>query len=117
RLSEMLAKGLDVQYGKAVERIESPKDGGWSLMGEWFDAVVLTVPLPVAEELLATANLTRPLRSARYRSCLSVMLGYEESFEAPYHALIEPEQQHPLTWLSIESLKCPGHAPEGCTAM
>lgn len=117
QLFELMAKGLDVRLESPVERIESPKDGGWSLNDEWFDALVLTTPLPISEELLATANITRPLRSARYRACLSVMLGYEEDFEAPYHALIEPEQQHPLTWLSIESLKCAGHAPKGCTSM
>jgi len=35
----------------------------------------------------------------------------------PYHALIEPEQRHPLTWLSIESAKCDDRAPAGGSAL
>jgi hypothetical protein len=45
------------------------------------------------------------------------MLGFEAPNPASdYHALLDPEQSHPLTWLSLESVKSPGRAPEGCSA-
>jgi predicted NAD/FAD-dependent oxidoreductase len=52
----------------------------------------------------------------RYRSCLSVLLGYEHEFQAPYHALIDPEQRNPVIWISVESLKSPKRAPTGHSA-
>lgn len=117
-LAKGLAKGLDVRLESRVETIERPPDGGWCLEGECFDYVILTPPAPQASALLETAREPRPIASAVYRQTISVMLGFEEPFDAPWHALIDPEQDEPLTWLSVETLKTSrGRAPEGCTAI
>jgi predicted NAD/FAD-dependent oxidoreductase len=55
--------------------------------------------------------------AATYRPCLSVLLGYAAPFSGNFFAVIDPEQRHPLTWLSVESAKCAGRAPEGHSAM
>lgn len=114
---QSLADGLDVRLNQMVERIEAPMDGGYALQGEMFDAAVLAVPVPTAQALLGTARDNRRFAGARYRPCLSVLLGYQAPFEAPYHALVDTEQSRPLTWLSVETLKCDDRAPDGCTAL
>jgi len=46
------------------------------------------------------------------------MLGFAKSLpEVHYSALLDPEQRHPLMWLSLESVKSPNRAPNGHTAM
>jgi len=116
-LPERLAEGLDVRLDTQIERIDRT-DSAYSIENETFDRVVLTPPAPQTTALLWTLSETRPLHNARYRCCLSLMLGFQiPPPDVPYHALLDPEQRHPLTWLSIESLKSPGRAPEGCCAM
>lgn len=62
--------------------------------------------------------MSRPVANVRYRPCISLGLGFDAALpKKPYHALLEPEQAHPLTWLSIESQKSPGRAPHGSTAL
>jgi renalase len=116
-LPNSLATGLDVRLDQKVERIEAPMDGGYALQGEMFEAAVVAIPVPAAQALLATARDSRRFAGARYRPCLSVLLGYQAPLETPYHALIDTEQSRPLTWLSVETMKCEGRAPEGCTAL
>jgi renalase len=113
----MLADGLDVRLGAEVRELSQTKSG-YLCQGEEFDYVVLAIPTPEALPLLAQLGELRPLKNVMYRSCLSVLLGFERELpEHGYFALLDPEQRHPLTWLSIESSKCRGRAPSGCTAM
>lgn len=114
-LPKMLAKDLDVRYGIRVN--ELAKNGeGYLVNGESFDAVILSAPLPENEGLLEMVGDAWRIGGVRYRSCLSVLLGYEVPFEAPYHALIDPEQRNPVIWVSAESVKSPNRAPEGHSA-
>lgn len=116
-LPALLAANYDMRLGQAVDCIELV-DNGCEVQGERFDAVIVATTLPEAIPLLHRAGVHRQLTTTRFRSCLAVLLGYDkETDDLPYHALIEPEQRHPLTWLSVESMKCPGRAPAGCSAM
>ena len=74
------------------------------------------MPVPIVERLLAKSKETRRFSNVRFRSCISVLLGYDTEFDSPYHALVGPDQSVPLAWISFESLKCPGHAPDGHSA-
>ena len=115
-LPTLLVDGQELRLGVTVECVET--DGGGYLIGdERFDAVILTPPVPQTAALLWGLGESRPLAPATYRACISVNLGFHEPPpEVPYHALIDFERRHPLTWLSLESLKSPGRAPEGGTA-
>jgi len=116
-LPKLLAEGVDVATNRHVAAIGREKDI-YLVDGTAFDAIVLTPPLPQTESLLDTLTASRPFSNARYRPCLSVLLGYDVEWLDPrYHAVIDPEQRHPLTWLSLESVKSPDRAPEGHTAM
>lgn len=117
-LCELIAESLDVRLSSPVKEFEKHSDGRFRVLGEEFDALILTAAGPETLELLTSVGEFRPLQSAAYRSCLSVGLGFEAALrDLPYHALVEPNQRHPLTWLSVESQKSPGRAPEGCTAL
>jgi predicted NAD/FAD-dependent oxidoreductase len=116
RFAELLADGTDVRLGTTVSSIEKA-DHQYTVLGERFDALVVATPTPTSENLIATIGDQRKAYNTRYRSCLSVLLGYERDFQAPYHAVVAEESAHPLHWLSIENLKVPGRAPEGCTAL
>ncbi len=113
----LMATGLDVRLNHKVECFDETSSGAYTLDGDEFDALVLTAPVPEVERLLARSREGRRFTNARFRSCLSVLLGFDSPFEARYHALVGPDQAHPLSWLSIESIKCPGRAPVGHTAM
>lgn len=117
RLGELLCQGVDVRSESLVARFHRT-NGSFELNGDVFEALILTAPAPATAQLLEASDERRPIAQASYRACLSVLLGYE--LPAPshtYHALIDPDQRHPLTWLSLESVKCPDRAPEGCTAL
>lgn len=112
-----LAAGLDVKYLVTVEEVES-REGKYFIGEEGFDRLVLATTIPQANRLLTLLGETRPISSVSYRACISVQLGFEiPNPDIPFHALIEPEQVHPLTWLSFESIKSPGRAPDGCCAL
>lgn len=117
RLAQLLADGLDIRLGVqdlGLERASS----GYRVANESFDSVFIACPTPVASELLAQIGEARALQNARYRPCLSVALGFAAALpKETYHAVIDPEQRSPLTWLSLESVKCAGRAPAGHTAM
>lgn len=117
RLPQLLANGLDVRLDTNVEELLLA-EGHYRVNGEEFDAVILTLPLPTVAPLLWGINESRQISGVQYRPCLSVGLGYESvaSPETPYHALLNPGQSHPLTWLSIETHKNKGRAPEGGSA-
>ena len=116
-LPEMLASTLDIRYGSPVETIaRSGQD--FIVNDEAVGALILTPPIPISSMILLSLRESRPTANASFRSCLSVLLGFEiELPETNYHALLDVEQRHPLTWLSLESVKSPGRAPEGCSAL
>jgi renalase len=114
--AKLLAEDLIVHREVTIESIEKVGEG-YRMNGEAFEAVVLTPPIPQSGLLLWGLQEDRPLANASYRSCLSVLLGYSEPIpELPYWALLDLEQRHPLNWLSLESGKCPGRAPDGHSA-
>jgi predicted NAD/FAD-dependent oxidoreductase len=116
-LPERLASGLEIRYMTLVEALEKSA-GGYKIAGEEFDAAVLAVPAPEAMPLLESVGNNRPFGNAVYRPCLTLMLGYAlPPPDVKYHALLDPDSGHPLVWLSIESLKSPGRAPDGKTAL
>lgn len=116
-LAQRLAENLDVRLNAPIDSIE--RHGTcFRLAGEGFDGVILAMPTEDAKPILASLGESRPFTNTSYRSCLSVLLGY--GFPPPdvgYHALVDPEGGHPLGWLSLESLKCPGRAPDGKLAV
>jgi renalase len=117
RFARLLAEGIDVRMSTQVENLEKTNNG-YRVLGEEFEALILTPPVPQTAALLWTLGESRPFANVRYRPCLSVMLGFANALpELTYHALLDPEQRHPLMWLSLESEKCEGRAPEGHTAM
>ncbi|HEY3779786.1 MAG TPA: FAD-dependent oxidoreductase [Fimbriimonadaceae bacterium] len=117
KLPEMLAKGLEVRTRHVVKGIERAHDH-FRIGQEGFDAVILCAPLPDTAAMLNDMGEPRALGHVFYRSCLSVLLGYDKEIpDINYHAIIDVEQRHPLTWLSIESVKSPGRAPDMQTAM
>lgn len=116
-LAKLLAEGLDVRSNTTVDHLGG-QIGSFEVEGETYDRVILTPPIPQASLLLWSLGESRPVANARYRSCLSIMLGFDKPLpDVPYHALIDVEQRHPLTWVSLESAKSPGRAPEGQCAM
>lgn len=114
-LAKLMAHGLEIRLGAKVEKLERESDG-WKVDAESYDRVILATPTPQAEALLETAGEKRALNGARYRPCLSVLLGYAQPIVTPYHALVDPEQQSQVIWISVESEKSPGRAPEGHSA-
>lgn len=117
-LPRQLAEGLQIRFESQVDEIEKLKDHRYSICGEVFDALVLTPPIPQVSAILWSLGETRPVSNSNYRPCLSVMLGFDRALPPQhYHALLDTEQTHPLTWLSLETEKCPGRAPDGHTAM
>lgn len=118
-LGKLLGKDLDVRLNTHITRIERPSDGGYAIEGGAFEAVIVAIPLPQAESLLEGSGIKCRLGNSRYRSCLSVLLGFDRPLDKPYHALIDPDQSEPLTWLSLETVKVPGdfRAPEGHSAV
>lgn len=126
QLGKLLGAELDIRFEHTVERFEKHHPGYRihfatpSGLGDTnlFDGIVISIPAPQAHAILSASGESRSIEFVHYRSCLSVLMGFSELLETPpYHALIEPEQTHPLTWLSIESVKSPDRAPVGHTAM
>jgi predicted NAD/FAD-dependent oxidoreductase len=116
-LATLLAQGLTLETGRRVDLIETPADGGYTVLGKTFEGLVLAVTTTEAQRLLTTINEVRSANNTRYRRCLSVLFGFERPFTAPYHAIVAEESVHPMHWLSVENLKVPGRAPQGCTAL
>ena len=112
-----LATSLKIETQHGVEEITMNPES--IVIGEEvFDHLVLALPIPLAAQLLWTIGENRPLSNVTYRSCISILLGFDaDKNDLPYHALVETEQVHPMSWLSIESEKSPRRAPEGKTAM
>lgn len=116
-LPKLLASGLDVRLNQQVQSLEIATDG-IKMHGLKFDAVILAMPMPQAEMLLHSTGEHRRMDGVRFRSCLSVLLGFAEDIpESPFFSLLDVEQACPLTWLTIENRKVPERAPAGHTAV
>lgn len=112
-LGKRLAEGLDVQRETRIESL-ARRDLGFEVNGALFDGVIVAIPLPQAQDLLAEVYPGRGWPSVRYRKCLSVLLGFDHRVEVPYHGLVDPQQDEPIAWISFEHEKVPsGRAPEG----
>lgn len=112
-----LADCLELRLETTVERIDR-EGSAYRVLDERYDAVVLTPPAPQTAALLYRLGEDRPLANCRYRPCVSVGLGFAAELpETPYSALLDDEPTHPLTWISLESVKAPGRAPEGGSAI
>lgn len=116
-LARLLSEGTTVETGRRVESVATPKDGGYSVFDRTFEALVLALPTDEAARIAATAGEQRTANNTRYRSCISVLFGFEKETKTPYHAIVAEESVHPMHWMSIENLKVPGRAPAGCTAL
>jgi renalase len=116
-LPKLVGEGLDVRLDVQIE--ELTRSGQcFVVLDEALDALILTAPIPQTSVLLWSLRESRPVANAKYRSCLSVMLGFRvPTPQVSYHALLDVEQRHPLTWLCLESIKSPNRAPEGCCAI
>lgn len=115
KLARLLAENLDIQRECLITEIG--QDGHLNIQGEDFDWVILTAPVTQSQSLLTNARDQRDLGQIGYRSCLSVLLGYKVPDPVvQYHALIDVEQRQPVVWVSLESVKSPGRAPEGHSA-
>jgi renalase len=116
-LPKLIAKDLDVRPGVQIEEI-SRSGQSFVVLDDAYEALILTAPIPQSSVLLWTLRESRPVANAKYRPCLSVMLGFaQQAPELTYHALLDVEQRHPLTWLCWESAKSPDRAPANCCAM
>lgn len=114
-LGKYLAAELDIQYDSEITQIIT-NSSQFTVMGSTFDGVVIAVPLPMALKLVEGMGFPPP-ETSFYRPCISVALGYEKFVATAYHALIGLDNSHPLVWLSIESQKVDGRAPDGCTSL
>jgi renalase len=116
-LPKMLAESMDIRFNESIADI-TIIDEKYRIAEESFDALILTAPIPQTAQILWSLGESRPLANARYRSCISVLLGFDApNPDVPYHAILDIDQVHPLTWLSIESLKSPGRAEDDKCAM
>jgi hypothetical protein len=120
------ATDATVHLETRVEALSRPDDDTWSLVeadGETidgFDAVVLTPPAPQTAELLAATDWDDPRRervrdaaaAVDYRTIRTLVLHYDFRADYPWYALVDPDQEHPVGWLSREACK-PGHVPDG----
>ncbi len=115
-LPEALEQGLEVRRDTKVARIESAGEG-FAIDQEEFDVVVAAATIPETNAILAESQIRRSLDYVRYRPCISVLLGFEVELRTPYFALVDPEAGQQLQWISLESNKSNGRAPEGCSAI
>lgn len=117
QLAKLLSEGLDIRLNTTVDNLRRI-DGMFEVEGEPFQWVVLTPPIPQAGLLLWSLGESRAIANTRYRSCLAIMLGFDKPLpDLPYHALIDVDQRHPMTWVSVETAKCPERAPAGHSAL
>lgn len=123
----------NVEKGLRIAGLEWKDSGdasGWGLVDDadspvgTFDAVVLTPPAPQTAEILRRTQwidsrrkeLAGAIDEVPYRTIRSVMLHYPFEIAVPYYALVNPDKEHPIGWLSREEYK-EGHVPDGETLL
>ena len=112
-----LAEGLDIRLDSSVDSIERVGTG-YKILEEEFDGLILTAPVPQTTLLLWSLGESRPMANVKYRPCLSIMLGFDAELPPTnYHAILDTDQVHPMTWLCLESVKSQGRAPAGGSTM
>ncbi|MFC4408723.1 NAD(P)/FAD-dependent oxidoreductase [Haloarchaeobius iranensis] len=118
--------GASVHTETRIESIARGSDGGWTLTdtdGETygpFDELVLTPPAPQTADLLAAtdwdddrlARLHAAVDAVEFRTIRTVLLHYPFELDRPWYALVNPDRDHPVGWLSREACK-PDHVPDG----
>lgn len=87
RLAKPMADGLDLRMETLVETMERPVDGRWQVLGEDFDAIVLTAPWPQTRRLLAPwlGEAVEPgsVAEPRYIRTLTAFFEYEGEPSGP----------------------------------
>jgi hypothetical protein len=115
QLAQLLAEGTNVRYSETIGQVTGAGES-FTVNGEVFDALIATMPAPQANLLQWGLGVNKPTAQIQYRPCASVLLGFDRPPPPTrYHALLNVAESHPLQWLSIENVKCPGRAPDGHT--
>lgn len=124
-LPKLIAEELTVQAETLVIRLVQTQ-AGWEVYGEkdtllgTYEQVLITLPLPLASELLENSTLDTDLKEqtisrlkqGSYRPLLSVTLGYRFPLrKRPYYALVNIDKKHPISWLAWEHEKSPRRIP------
>ncbi len=119
-----LQEAASVLTRARVRAIEAAPGGGWSLRGQgadgsaqhWqgFDAVVLAVPAPLAQELLGSVeglrSLAQPLQAVRMAPSWALALAYAQAMQPGLNTLgpqwnAARSTHHRVSWLARESSK------------
>jgi predicted NAD/FAD-dependent oxidoreductase len=124
------ATDATVHLETRIEHLEraASSDGTdpWSLVDadgdryDGFDSVVLTPPAPQTAALLAATewgddrleHVHAAVDAVDYRTIRTLVLHFDFREDYPWYALVDPDQDHPVGWLSREECK-PGHVPDG----
>ena len=125
------ASGTDVQRQQRVKRLIE-KGQQWELENEvgdslgQFDAVIVSTPAPQAAQIIIESTLqdlirnplVQALQQARYDPQFAFVIGFTDKLplEKRFHALVNQDGQHPVSWISFEDDK-PGHVPNGNTVL
>lgn len=119
RIAKELALDLDIRFETRITRL-AQANGSYLLFNEdgtilsAADAVLVTLPAPQAQMLIAASELPQPasqtladeLGRAPYRRCLTLTLGYSPMLsKQPFYALVNTDKHHPISWLAYEHLK------------
>ena len=109
-LPRAMAAGLELRQGVEVTALD-PVPGGWRVIADakTFEAarLVLTIPAPQAQRLLAGHPLAEPLAKVALAPCLTLMAALPPDAPRPFIARRKPDQ--PLAWIAQDSTK-PGRA-------
>jgi predicted NAD/FAD-dependent oxidoreductase len=141
-LGQRLAARLEVRRAVGVARVQR-RPGGYRLLdatsmtlGE-AARVLVAIPAGQAVELVQASDVDAGRRDAalaelqkvRYRSLLSIMLGYPQPPHGtvfaggtpedprPYYALVNTDRGHDVSWLAIENDKGPARVPAETLAL
>lgn len=121
-LPKALARGLDIRLNACVATVDIFEnqicltDESGNEAGR-FDRLILSAPAPQCADLIDSGNCAQDfgptstlLRQGTFRNCLSVMLWFETTLDAPWYALLAQDRDHPLLWLAHTDLGNPGAA-------
>ncbi|EFH82629.1 NAD(P)/FAD-dependent oxidoreductase [Ktedonobacter racemifer] len=126
-LAKQMARGLDIHLETRIDHIRKTPQGWWLTPEHGaeqgpFSRLLITFPLPQAQELLEKSQLEPGLQgaivaqlgAATYRPLLSIMLGYRPMPQRrPYYALVNIDKAHPISWLAWEHEKAQERVPSG----